>query len=459
MSEQQKQSWFRTGAIAKELGTSSHKIRALARAGLIESELRNGYRYVPERELERLRDEGLPPMPASIDVEDSLHGEQQQAGGTERPDVRSPARSRLAQELYAEPSRQLAKSKEKVIRLQHSVEAKRLIRESREMDKAVKEEQARAREAQRVQDWRDGHVRRAVERVPAEVCADVCARIEDLLNRVPACANVTAKVDELIEAALRPIRRREEQDRALAAHCKRIADAARRINLPYGAASDEQEEARELAVVALTQTPVGGSDRQFRRALEDAILPIVERINHRQAEQERRRQEAGHKSRIDSIVSWLPLGMPSGATSAETEDAKRVVRAALSELPATASGTDLDAAKDKVLAPIEAVIRQRNEAQRRAADAAFEVRWRCREAEARAESLLSSVETRLGELEEDGAVTFEGYFDKCDLRDRTKMKIRPILIQEIAENPALSDTHFRERIADLVDEHHVEFCH
>ncbi|HMD70619.1 MAG TPA: hypothetical protein VKF41_04715, partial [Bryobacteraceae bacterium] len=338
MSEQQKQSWFRTGAIARELGTSSHKIRALARAGLIESELRNGYRYVPERELDRLRDEGLPPMPASIDLEER-DGEEQQAGATERPDIRSPARSRLAQELYAEPSRQLVQSKEKVIRLQHSLQAKRLIHESCEMDKAAREERARAREAQRVQDWRDGHIRRAVERLPAEVCADVCARIEDLLNRVPACADVRGKVDELIEAVLRPIWRREDQERALAAHRKRIADAVGRISLPYGATSDEREEARELGVVALTQTPVGGSDRQFRRALEDAILPIVERINQRQAEKERQGQEVSYKSRIDSIVSWLPLGMPSGATSDEVEDARRVVCAALSQLPTTASGS------------------------------------------------------------------------------------------------------------------------
>ena len=62
--------WYRTGAVAKMLGTSPHRIRALAQAGVIESRLENNFRYVPKREVERLQAEGLPPLPATAEFSD-----------------------------------------------------------------------------------------------------------------------------------------------------------------------------------------------------------------------------------------------------------------------------------------------------------------------------------------------------------------------------------------------------
>jgi hypothetical protein len=177
--------WYRTGAVAKLLGVSQYRIRELARAGLIESELRRNYRYIPGREVERLKREGLPPMPGSADIDEAHGPEQQPTHGTTRP-----ARTHLTEALYAEPSDQLAKSKEKLIRLEHTAEAKRLKREIREIDRAARDEESRTREAQRVQAWRDGHIRRAVERVPAEVCSDVRRKVDSLLDSVPNCADI-----------------------------------------------------------------------------------------------------------------------------------------------------------------------------------------------------------------------------------------------------------------------------
>src|ERR1035438_5357788 len=108
----EKENWYRTGAVAKTLGTSPHKIRELARAGLIESEERNGYRYIPGREVERLQNEGLPAMPAKTPVDDRDEIDSQDADRQQRPDGRPAARSRITQDLYAEPSRQLAKRSE-----------------------------------------------------------------------------------------------------------------------------------------------------------------------------------------------------------------------------------------------------------------------------------------------------------------------------------------------------------
>jgi hypothetical protein len=462
--------WYRTGAVAKMLGSSPHKIRELARVGLIESQLRNGYRYIPEHALARLRDEGLPPMPASMDLGETAAQEDHQADGTERLGARPAARTRLTQELFAEPSPQLAHSKERVIRLQHAVEAKRLQQQSRDIDNAAKAERARAQEAQRVQSWRDGNIRRAVERVPAELCADVCSRIEDLLNRVPACANVTTKVDEIIDSSLRPIRRREEQERALVAHRTRIADAVRRISLPYAGTRDEWAEAGELALTALGQSlPVEATDRQLQNAMDEAIRPIVERIKRRQAEKERRDQETAHKCEIERIVAWLGLTMPYGANQEDTAQAEQRVRLALERLPLTADSTAMWAARDREIAPIKAAIEQRREAQRQKEATERDQKRQQRETEndqerqrlqaaSRLDSLLSdAVERRLLKLERD-TIEFESDSDLYDLRDKVTRKIRPILIREIVQAPATSEKQLRERIAHLVDAHHGQFC-
>lgn len=410
---------YRSGAVARLLGTSQHKIRALARARLIESSQRNGYFLIPAHEVERLQKEGLPEMPANADLEDPDAQDQPPEAPTRSP------RSR-ATELYAEPSRQLARSKEAVIRLEHSVEAKRLKQELRDLDQSAAQRRAQASEAQMRQRWRDALIRRVVEEVPSESCAATCASVDELLERVPPCSDVTAKVDEIIETALRPVRRREEQNRALEDALLRLdqstsqdalakmaarselenalrrlpnhanylemraaaAAAVARINaavlhrkkiereseiplfgLPLGATSEEVEEARGLARTALMNPqvlPVGASDRQFRKVVDDAIAPVVNRINRRQAEQEQQQREAAHRRSIDQTVSFASLALPSGATSEEVAQAEAELRLALEQLPSNASAVERWAVNDKVLAPIRATIHQRREDQSRA---------------------------------------------------------------------------------------------
>jgi len=420
------ENWYRTGAAARELQTSPHKLSGLARAGLIESQVKNGYRYFSGSEIERLKVEGLPAMPANTELgeADGVNGDEDPPRGDAQPESRpSPSRSRGTQELYAEPSRQLARSKEAVIRLEHSVEAKRLKQELRDLDQATAERRAQASQAQMRQRWRDSHIQRVIEKVPSEACAPTCSKVDELLESVPPGSNVTVKVDEIIETALRPIRRREEQDRAIEdalrlrldqsvredallkmaarsevenavrnlpnharyPEMRAAADAAvAQVNaavlhrkkiereseiplfgLPLGARSAEVEEARGLARAALMNPqllPVGASDRQFRKVLDDAIAPVVERVNRRQAEQERQRQEASRRSAIDRTVSFVFLALTSEATSEEVAQAGAKLRLALEQLPSNAGDREWEAAKESVLGPIRAAIRQRSDA-------------------------------------------------------------------------------------------------
>ena len=62
--------FFSTGQAAQELGTSIPKVRALCETGMIEAEVTPGKQWrVPVAEVERLKRDGLPPIPRPIPEE------------------------------------------------------------------------------------------------------------------------------------------------------------------------------------------------------------------------------------------------------------------------------------------------------------------------------------------------------------------------------------------------------
>src|SRR5262249_16202315 len=139
--------WYRTGTVAEETGISAYKIRTLVRHGLIESQSNNGMLYIPETAVEHLKQQGARAMPArSVEGRGEVYADDEadEAAVQVVAPRRTTPRNRLTEDLYAEPSVQLAKSKERVIRLEHTIEVKRLQQQSREIDRLAKEERARA---------------------------------------------------------------------------------------------------------------------------------------------------------------------------------------------------------------------------------------------------------------------------------------------------------------------------
>ena len=64
--------FFSTGQAAQELGTSIPKVRALCETGMIEAEVTPGNQWrVPVAEVERLKRDGLPPIPRPMPVEEA----------------------------------------------------------------------------------------------------------------------------------------------------------------------------------------------------------------------------------------------------------------------------------------------------------------------------------------------------------------------------------------------------
>jgi DNA-binding transcriptional MerR regulator len=438
--------WYRTGAVAKMLGTSPHRIRALARAGVIESQRReNGFLYVPHRELERLQAEGLPPLPATAEFSEGESSDDEESPAIPAEIARRPLRSRH-DELYSEASPGLAKSKEAVIKLEHSAAAQQLRRGMRQTSRAEREEETRVREDQEARQWRNEYLRMVAHSVPAEVCADACGQVKRLLDSVPAGTDLHQRVAELIDAVQRPIRERQQQERDHAAHVERIETFLRsiRVSNSLHETKDDRDEARERARAALAVLPIGSAEHKLRTTADAAIEPVRERIRRKEAQQE-------HRSRVQSVL--VSMHIP-GADWNELQEARELAGDALAAMPVGSSERQL---RDRVAEAIRRVVER---SERRVAEEDGR-----RKAEARKFQiqlflfhLKSRIDDRLGELERAEEVFFDDYFDRQRVAGSVEKKIEPLLRAEIERNPQLSDADLRGRIARLVDEHYLDFC-
>ena len=205
---------FSTGQAALALGISSYKVRTLCAAGAIDGELTGTGRWrIPARELRRLQKHGIPEVPRepadSSDVKADDEEAPQSVNGT------GPAPKPA---LYGPPSKGLVASREKVVRLRNKAEAQDLQRQIHQADRADHEEQQQRAAARRREQWLERWLDHASSRVPkgSGLHADIRSKVENALNSFRADDPRTREVvDDIIDVALRPIRRRDEQERAI----------------------------------------------------------------------------------------------------------------------------------------------------------------------------------------------------------------------------------------------------
>lgn len=129
--------------------------------------------------------------------------------------------------------------------------------------------------------------------------------------------------------------------------CQRIVSGLR---VP-GASNDEAAEAGEIASQALTDLPVGTSERQIKAVAEAALGPLRQRIALREDEALREAVIRG---------ASFPWGFPGP----EKEEALEAVRRAFDPLPDGTPRQKLEAAREQVLQPFRAADAQRREKER-----------------------------------------------------------------------------------------------
>ncbi len=355
--------YFTTGQTARELGVSASQLRSLCESRAIQAESTPGGHWrIPADELERLKRDGLPPIPRPL------------------PNESTPARNgrghHAAPELLAEPSDAAVSAAEDVAITRSRLEKRRIERDLeetedwfRERDQRQAQEQTerdrdeRARLAENARaEWlqqaEDYALRRVHPEVPAEMRLEALEAVRARLTPLapePGPKVTKEIVDAALEVALGPWIRLAD----LLAVAVEVRGSTLPLEIRYSAdAAQWQKAATDAATNAMGEL-VG---RDLRASL-DALRAVATQSVQAVIDAFRQEQRC-HKLMSDS--SWLRL---SDGTAEQREQARAAAEQALRELPVTASDRELQTARDTAIAPFHAAIAEDRAAQRNRAEA------------------------------------------------------------------------------------------
>ncbi len=425
--------YYSTGQVARQLGVTLPTVRTLCENHVIVAQTTPGGQWrVPAAEVERLKRDGLPPIPRRLPREPGLEI-------TDEPFDHTPYSKFLPQS-----SEQVAAAADQVAITKCTLERRRFEREieetedwfrDRERQEAVakaadrEKEQAKQAEQQRFE-WIQQWINYALKSLPyearQEVEIEVHSMVQTTLSGVPASQPETITrrlVEAAVHRALAPWTRKQEINRALQTSAGRLPWDVRNRS-EYAAL---KQRAWDAAALALGRVRDDASYNEMETAATQAVQPMIREYRHDQACQ-----------RIVGSV-YIP-----GATCTEVDAAKEAVRQVLVALPASASAKQLDLAEETALAPYKAAVAVRRE-KARLAD----------EKEAQRRSAEFKVCLEIGHIFHYLEKEYEfddGYLGQLREADRLRPLIRKTLVEELIDNPDMSSKEIKERIEDQVDE-------
>lgn len=413
---------YRITAAARDLDISLHHMRRLCEAGLVEAERTEGGHWrIPMVELEKLKRQGVPPIPAPEPVEPAAA---QPAADLDEPPAPEPLQE--DPEVRAE-------------RVKRHAMSNRLARRKTELELAEVEDrfrdrehqaQAQAKEEQRkraeadAQSAREKWERTWIEAVPSYLpygCPAECRlkAVEEvrksLRNFGPSDSTPFLRgiVTAAVEVALKPHRLQERRKAA-------VEGAIR--ELPYlaqGSDSAYELAARKLATKAIDE--LGESDqRTMTAAATLAVQPVI------------RFYQLGEKRK--SLVRDLTYWEYWRAEQKERESLIAEVQGTLDALPPDTAEAALEQAAKTAVAKHEAKLAAREAADREA-----------REAQETVNAGLSCLDAVLGEYE------WDSYTERVQVREQLRPALNEAL-KEGVEGGAVDAASVREWVESWVDE-------
>lgn len=342
---------YSTGASARRLGISQHHLRRLCETGLVDADqTAGGHWRIFAREIERLLQEGIPPLPAPP---------------TERP---NPARPSpvipRAPETPAAPgpveSDDVREARDSVAIVEHKLQRRRLELEAEQVEDQFRERdrtrqaqeeeqrrhQAQASAAEARRQWEEGIIEATFARLPgdcpAEIRLSVQMKVREALHDLSP--NSAARV---INETVRAAAETAMQPYYLA---RRIAEAieAAVYSLPRAALYHDSPwiiEARSAAKRAATRPEVIEDSSLMRTAAVQAVAAIARKFERKQT--------------MDRLLSALRFWQLATATEADRKAVMKSAADALGALPADAGEEDMDEAVREALEPHEKALRRR----------------------------------------------------------------------------------------------------
>jgi excisionase family DNA binding protein len=425
--------YYSTGQVARQLGVTMPMVRALCENRVIAAQTTPGGQWrVPAAEVERLKRDGLPPIPRPLPRERGFEMEDE------------PFAHSAYSEFVPEQSEEVAAAADQVAIAESTLARRRIERDieetedwflERERQKAAaqaaawereQEKQAGQQRAEWIQQW----LKYALNSLPyaarEEAEIEVHSAVQAVLSGAPTNQpeSITRRlVDAAVRKALTPWNRREETTRALKASVDSLPWMIRN--------SSEHEELKQrawdAAAAALSRVRVDASYSEMESAAKQAVQPMIREYEHARA--------------CERIVENAYI---LGAIGTEGDAAKEAVRRAIAALPVGASDKQLELAAAAALAPYKAAVAARSEKAR----LAEEKESQRRAAEFKVGLRLSHISRYMeSEYEFEG-----GYFERRREADRLEPLIRKVLVEELLEDPDMTDEEIEQSIEDQVDE-------
>jgi hypothetical protein len=425
--------FYSTGQVARQLGTTAAAVRVLCENRAIASETSPGGHWrIPASEVERLKREGLPPIPRPLP----------------NPSARSPengtSNGHGCAEFVEEPSDEVALAADRVAITRSTLEQRKVEREIEENEDWFRERQRREAEAkaaerqkaeakhaeQRRLEWVQQWTQYALNSLPwgarQEVEVEVYAAVQQALSLLQSGQpqGVTQRlVDAAVHRALAPWTRKQEIERALAAGMNRLASDVR-FRSEY---APVKQRAWDAAVSAVGKVRADASYQEMETASVQAVQPMVREYEHQQACQ-----------RMVSRLYLVDLDF------AERDPAKEAVRKALAALPVGADAKTMERTQEAALAPYKAAVAARKEKVRLESEKQSQRRI----TEMKADYQLGHIAKYVG-----AEYTFgDGYGAMLREVNRLRPLIRESLIEELMENPNMTVDEIRESIEDQIDD-------
>lgn len=363
--------YWRTTQAAAELGISPHHLRKICDAHLIEAERTEAGQWrIPVQEVNRLKKDGVPPIPVSAEPQPKAR-QTAQNGRTELLAPPTDAAAAAVEEVVISDA-ELKVRRNKLDKLKLKREATEVgdFFRNRRQREAEQEEDRRRREheeheeeqrriqaqraAQQRQEWRDEWISYAQQQrpwdAPESIELDIVEEVERILQSLDPSRDrsvIERQVDAAVKRALEPWTRNQEKQEAIATVVLRAKIACSTM-----VESEWQARAQEAAAGAIERLRPGASQSEMERAGAAAVQPLIKECQHRE------------KCGVMTERTFLYLDRP---TSEELEDAKDAVRQALEALPIGASDRQFEQARDAALVPIKGRIATRQDGEMRQA--------------------------------------------------------------------------------------------
>ncbi|MEN6537303.1 MAG: hypothetical protein ABFD89_26865 [Bryobacteraceae bacterium] len=334
---------YRIGPAAKMLETSTYRLRALCKAGLVETELDDSGQWrIPVEEVTRLEKEGLPPVPRATPDPDA--GKEAAPPAQASPDPEESEEVRLERDGVSIAAHRLQRRKLELeeAEVEDAFQARENRRQAEQREAAQRQAEAEAATAR--EQWEERTIENALATLPYDCPPALKVQAHEKLRNVLRTLGpdnsqsvVQKVVTSTVDTALEPYFDGKRVQ-------KSIEDAIR--ELPYCASrKDWEAKARKLADAALRSHEGPRDQATLNRVAKEAASATV--------------QECRHAQRLAEVVVTLRYWRLYDATDEERAEVTKAVLAALSRLPVGASSADIDKAKEEALRPFERAVESR----------------------------------------------------------------------------------------------------